>query len=745
MAPWTLSARRSALLRRSLRLFLPISGAITLVLLPMVALYEHSRRETLEERVGALAQAATLRVQSTLTEARANTGVVTTVPALTALLAVVSLAPLARDFNRITNTAPALERGFLVSGEGRTINAPPGGAAGLHFAARYPQVWQQIQRQSRGVVDTGNGLFVFERGRARPHLAVVIQVPPDSLYQTSAFAQPAGQALVALLYLLAAGASVGIARYQDHLREQNAAERQLQERLQAVVQSAGVGMCLCDSHTGRFLTVNDALCTFFGRSEAELLLCTWQELTHPEDLAADQRLALQLQRGELDSYRLRKRFLRPDGGSIWGDLVVACTRNADGTVRDLIGQISDVSELVAKTAYLEAASSAGVVGVWDWDVAAGKLTWDAVMFRLYGLPPDQHGVSYEQWEAAVHPDDRSRAVQELRIALDGGQSYDCQFRVVWPNGSMHDIRARGNVEFSREGRPLRVVGVNYDVTEQVRRGAYLEAASSAGVVGVWDWDVPRDVLTWDPVMFRLYGVRGEGPGTREAWEKAVHPDDKPFVLQELQAALRGWREYQPRFRVVWPDGSIHHLQARSRTSYGPDGAPLRMIGVNYDITEQVEREQEVEQQRQLLATTLDALVDPLLVLTLVDRRQPRGASPPELSSPRSIPPPPASSPAANRSCWASPWSRCCPSLSTGTCMPRCRRWRGEAPPWSPRPSPCGCGKGASSLCTQRVTSRWCSICGLWRCAKGWCSVSAMSASSGGPPAAWPPPRSATAC
>lgn len=608
MAPWMLPARNSELLRCSLRLFLPIGGAITLVLLPMVTLYEHTHRQTIEARINALVQAATLRVQITFREAQANTGVVTTLPALQALLAapapspelrrrtevvfksqlreyprfnswalygpagqllaqanrsplqlpdaarrrvlamaqtlparqfalspvlwpaqgpaalllarplfssggqrrgvllaVVSLAPLARDFDYITNANPALERGFLLTSEGRAINAPPGGAAVLNFAARYPQVWQQIQRQPKGAVDTGRdeGLFVFEQGPAQLPLAVVLQVPPASLYRTSAFAQPAGQLLVALLYLLAAGASVVIARQQRRDDESRELERQLQTRLQAIQRNAGVGMCLCDSQSGRFLSVNEALCSFFGRGETELLRCTWQELTHPDDLAADQALAAQLQRGELESYRLRKRFCRSDGSTVWGDLVVSCTRNADRTVRDLIGQITDVSELVAKT-------------------------------------------------------------------------------------------------------------------------TYLEAAASAGVVGVWDWDVPRDVITWDAVMYRLYGRRAEDfQGTREAWEKGIHPDDKPFVLQEVAAALRGWREYQPRFRVVWPDGSIHHLQARSRTTYGPDGRPLRMIGVNYDITEQVERQQEVEQQRQLLATTLDALLDPLLVLTLEDRQLPQ--------------------------------------------------------------------------------------------------------------------------
>ncbi len=155
---------------------------------------------------------------------------------------------------------------------------------------------------------------------------------------------------------------------------------------------------------------------------------------------------------------------------------------------------------------------------------------------------------------------------------------------------------------------------------------------SAGMVGAWEWDVQRDRLSWDAVMHQLHGLRAEGVSvSRETWEQAIHPDDKPFVLGELQATLRGWRPYQPRFRVVWPDGTIHHLQARSRTTYGPDGAPLRIVGVNDDISEQVEREQEAEQQRQLLASTIAALVDPLLVLTLDDRNQPRGAGPAELS------------------------------------------------------------------------------------------------------------------
>ena len=123
----------------------------------------------------------------------------------------------------------------------------------------------------------------------------------------------------------------------------------------------------------------------------------------------------------------------------------------------------------------------------------------------------------------------------------------------------------------------------------------IEAAASAGIVGVWDWDVPNNRLMWDKVMYQLYGIREEDwGGAYEAWAGAIHPDDKAYTEGEIQAALRGEREYAPEFRVVWPDGSIHHIKAVSRTTFDEHGRPLRMLGVNYDVTEQKLAEQGLE-------------------------------------------------------------------------------------------------------------------------------------------------------
>jgi two-component system sensor histidine kinase/response regulator len=156
-----------------------------------------------------------------------------------------------------------------------------------------------------------------------------------------------------------------------------------------------------------------------------------------------------------------------------------------------------------------------------------------------------------------------------------------------------------------DGAPRAARGVVRDITrdkvhslELGRANERLSTATTAGGVGVWDWDVPNNVLVWDDVMYQLYGQQEAGfAGAYEAWSAAIHPEDKAATEGAIQAALRGEREYAPRFRVVWPDGSIHHIKAASRTTYDAEGRPLRMIGVNYDLTEQVAVENALERAK----------------------------------------------------------------------------------------------------------------------------------------------------
>jgi PAS domain S-box-containing protein len=111
-------------------------------------------------------------------------------------------------------------------------------------------------------------------------------------------------------------------------------------------------------------------------------------------------------------------------------------------------------------------------------------------------------------------------------------------------------------------------------------------AARAGNLGVWDWDVPKNELVWDDRMYALYGIKREDfAGAYDAWLQGVHPDDRKYSDEAIQNALRGEREFDTEFRVLWPDGSIHFLKAYGQVVRDAAGEALRMTGINFDITE----------------------------------------------------------------------------------------------------------------------------------------------------------------
>ena len=113
---------------------------------------------------------------------------------------------------------------------------------------------------------------------------------------------------------------------------------------------------------------------------------------------------------------------------------------------------------------LALATRAGGVGIWELDVLNDRLGWDEQMNRLYGIAAEQFGGAFEAWEAGIHPQDRQRWDSELAAALLGEKDFDTEFRVLWPDGSTHFIRALALVERDGIGRPLRMIGTNWDIT-----------------------------------------------------------------------------------------------------------------------------------------------------------------------------------------------------------------------------------------------------------------------------------------
>jgi PAS domain S-box-containing protein len=119
------------------------------------------------------------------------------------------------------------------------------------------------------------------------------------------------------------------------------------------------------------------------------------------------------------------------------------------------------------------AVSAGGAGIWSFDFVNGGVRWDEQMYRLFGTTKDELSHGVEAWPYQAHPEDRSRVEEEINAALRGEKEFDCQYRVVWPDGSIHHIRSNALVKRDASGKPTQLVGTNRDVTAEKEAAAAL--------------------------------------------------------------------------------------------------------------------------------------------------------------------------------------------------------------------------------------------------------------------------------
>jgi PAS domain S-box-containing protein len=129
-----------------------------------------------------------------------------------------------------------------------------------------------------------------------------------------------------------------------------------------------------------------------------------------------------------------------------------------------------------ETDRLSLAVRAGGVGIWDYDVEKNHLVWDEQMFVLYGITRDKFDGAYEAWQTGLHPDDRQRADAEIQMALRNEKEFDTQFRVVWPNGTIRHIRALALVQRNTSGKPINMIGTNWDISDLKRAEQELKIA-----------------------------------------------------------------------------------------------------------------------------------------------------------------------------------------------------------------------------------------------------------------------------
>lgn len=274
-----------------------------------------------------------------------------------------------------------------------------------------------------------------------------------------------------LALLLALLPALLLASAVEQLRKRRRELAASETRFRDAMDHSAIGMALVGLD-GRWQRVNHALCQMLGYSEDELATLGFQDLTHPDDLEGDLDLVREILAGRRHSYRLEKRYLHKSGRVIWGLLAVSLVRDHEGEPLYFISQIEDIDrrkraedrEAELARRYSVATEASGV-GVWEWDLADDRLLWDEGMYRLYGRALGDGELSYADWKTHLHPDDAARAEREVLAAREGSRRLDIEFRIRRGDGAQRVLKGHARLVCDAQGKPLRMVGTNWDVSE----------------------------------------------------------------------------------------------------------------------------------------------------------------------------------------------------------------------------------------------------------------------------------------
>ena len=272
---------------------------------------------------------------------------------------------------------------------------------------------------------------------------------------------------------------------------------------------------------------------------------------------------------------------------------------------------------------LRLAQRAGGSGTFDLDLTANASRWSAELLELYGLRSEQFGGTYEDWVACLVPDDREAGIAAVRRSLETGQ-FELEFRIRRQDtGEIRWMYGRAEVHFDANGRPIRMIGINVDITDRKlaeqalreiqegarRRAAELEALMEAVPIAIM---IARDPDCTEIVGNRLsyemhrrpYGsnLSAMPPPDQPAPSFRILRDGLPVPPMELpirKAAFGGQPVRNYEMELVLEDGTSYTLLGHAVPLVGEDGRRAGAVAAFIDVTERKRNEERLRQTQKL--------------------------------------------------------------------------------------------------------------------------------------------------
>jgi PAS domain S-box-containing protein len=314
---------------------------------------------------------------------------------------------------------------------------------------------------------------------------------------------------------------------------------------------------------------------------------------------------------------LEEKIVRLDGAAT--DVEVVGTRLGEQngpaiqvSLRDITQRKRTEAALRENEERLTLAFAGAQEGVWDWDLETGAVVYSPRWKEMLGYSPDEIEPHVGAWERLLHPDDKPLATELNERVARGEPTYAGEFRLRHKQGHYVHVLSRGFPVRREPGGPVvRIVGTHFDLTERKRAEAALREseerltlAFAGAQEGVWDWNLETGAVVYSPRWTQMLGyAEDEIEPHISAWERLLHPDDKPLADELNARVARGDPTYEGEFHLRHKDGRYIHVLSRGfPVRREPGGPVVRIVGTHFDLTER--KQADAERARTELLTRM---------------------------------------------------------------------------------------------------------------------------------------------
>jgi PAS domain S-box-containing protein len=276
----------------------------------------------------------------------------------------------------------------------------------------------------------------------------------------------------------------------------------------------------------------------------------------------------------------------------------------------MLTQVQDrEAALEEKAAHLRLALDASQTGAWDWNIQTNQIVWDDLIYRQFGLKPGKAEATYEGFIQAIHAADREVTKTAVQKAIDQRSEFNAEFRVVWPDGSVRHLAARGKATYGEKGRPVRMSGVSLDITERKKAEeahSFLAAIVESSDDAIVGKDLRGTILSWNAGAEQMFGYTAQEIVGRPVslLTSPDRPDEEDRILERIRAGIRV--EHYETIRIR-KDGQPLQLSLTVSPIRNAKGQIVGVSSIARDITERKRSEAAMARQAAALREQTELL------------------------------------------------------------------------------------------------------------------------------------------